>query len=239
MSNVDVASSYLDALVGRDASAVRLTPGVRRINNGRVSVSGMNELRESIRHEPRLTMGSERRWVVGDGEVAVFYELSAHIGDGAPVAACIGERFVFSGDAISEIEAVHTTVPTDSPGWAGGVARAEPEAGVEAAVRSYLGALVSHEAAAVMLTPAVRRVENGRITAEGEIGLRTSLESEIMESVQAISDEHWMVAGDSAVVFYSLRAATPGGDMTVRIAERFRCERGALTEIEAVFAPSE
>ena len=238
MSPIEVATAYLDALVQRDPSAVLLTADVRRTVNGRASAAGEDALREAIRHEPPLTIGPGRRWVVGSDELVAFYELSVDMGEGAPISVTVGERFKLRDGLICEIEAVHTTTPGLSMGWLDGVAEGAADEGVVPAVRSYLDALVSHEAGAVPLSNDVRRVENGNATGECSSDIRTSLESDIMQMVQGISDERWVIAGDSAAVFYNLSAGSPGDVMTVMIAERFRTDRGALTEIEAVFATS-
>ena len=108
------------------------------------------------------------------------------------------------------------------------------------AARRYVAALVSHDATDVPAAADVWRVENGQVTADGGEELRRSLESEIMHTVQAITDERWFVDGPDAAVFYDLRARVgdgPDDEMMVRIAERFRVVGGEIVEIEAVFAP--
>ncbi|MDG2027288.1 MAG: nuclear transport factor 2 family protein [Acidimicrobiales bacterium] len=236
MNPIEVATAYLDALVRRDPSGVPLTADVRRVVNGQASAAGDDALRESIRHEPPFTIAPDRRWIVGSDELVAFYDLSAEVGDGAPIPVTVGERFEFRDGLISEIEAVHITTPGPPLGWLDGVAEGAADEGVVPAVRAYLDALVSHEAGAVLLADDVRRVENGNLTGEGSDDLRTSLESEIMQMVQGISDERWVIAGDSAAVFYNLSAGSPGDVMPVLIAERFRTNGGVLTEIEAIFA---
>jgi len=235
MNLIEAVDAYLGALVRRDPGSVPLAADVRRVVNGRAGDPGEDALREAIRHEPPLSIAPERRWVIGDDEVIVFYELSAEVGDGAPIPVTIGERFAFRDGLISEIEAVHAASET-SPGWSDSVAEGATDEGVVPAVRSYLDALVSHEAGAVPLADHVRRVENGNLTGDGRAALRTSLESEIMQMVQGISDERWLVAGDSAAVIYNLAAGSPDQTMAVTVIERFRTERGVLSEIEAVFA---
>ena len=74
-------------------------------------------------------------------------------------------------------------------------------------------------------------------TADGADALRKSLESEIMHTIQGIDEASWFAAGDSAAVFYTLRARVGEQDRFMRIAERFRVVAGRLVEIEAVFAP--
>lgn len=238
MDPTELADAYLAALVSRDPAGVPFTEDVCRINNGRSSAVGADDLREAIRREPPLTIGAGRRWVVAKDEVVVFFDLSAEVGNGAPIPACIGERFMIRDGSIAEIEAVHTVAPGSPTGWLDTRAENDPEPGVEAAVRSYLDALISHAAGDVRLTPDARRVENGKRTGDSDVELRASLESEIMHSVLGISDERWLLAGDSATVFYSLMAGSPSGEMMLRVAERFRVRDGALTEIEAVFAPT-
>lgn len=234
MRPVDTAARYVDALMSRDPSDVPLAADARRINNGTVTANGADELRDVIRREPRLTTGA-LRWLSTDDEVAVFYDLRADIGGPEPVCAAVGERFVVRDGCIHEIEVVHTAVPCDGATW-GGSETNGPPADVATPTRAYLAALVSHRSEEVPLAAGVRRVENGRQTGNGAEHLRSSLESEIMHTVQGISNERWLTAGDGAVVFYDLHARAGEADMVVRIAERFRVRDGALTEIEAVFA---
>jgi len=236
MRQIDIASSYLDALASRDPNLVPFTSDARRVNNGRPSATGADALREGIRNEPPLDFGAGRRWVVNGDEVAVFYELAADMGKGAPIPVGIGERFLLRDGAICEIEAVHATGPGLPTDWLDSTATSDGDPGVEAAARAYLDALVSHDAAGLPLADDVRRMENGQMTGSGPVDLRASLESDVMLSVQATSDEHWLLAGDSAVVFYSLLAKFGDDTMLVRIAERFRVRAGEITEIEAIFA---
>ena len=57
------------------------------------------------------------------------------------------------------------------------------------------------------------------------------------DTIQGIDEASWFAAGDSAAVFYTLRARVGEQDRFMRIAERFRVVAGRLVEIEAVFAP--
>jgi hypothetical protein len=89
----------------------------------------------------------------------------------------------------------------------------------------------------VPLADRVWRIENGKPTGDGADLLRKSLESDVMQAVQAISDELWFAGEDGAAVFYTLLARAGDRDLPMRIAERFRVVDGHLVEIEAVFAP--
>ena len=80
-SVIDVASTYLDALVSQEADRALLAPDVRRLHNGEVMVQGADAIREILRREPLAWMG-DRRWVV-DGEHAIaFYDLDADMARG-------------------------------------------------------------------------------------------------------------------------------------------------------------
>lgn len=239
MSAIDAASRYLDALVSRDSTGVALADDVQRISNGKVAVEGADRLRAAIDREPPLTMGP-KRWVA-DTDAAVFYRLEADIGD-EPISVCVGERFVVENGRIHEIEVVYNPAGGDGA-WPAGEVTGDADDVIDAATdavidaaQAYLASLVSHDASAVRATADLRRVENGKVTAEGAADLRASLESEIMHTVQTVAGERWLVAGDSAVVFYDLRAEGRDEAMMVRIAERFRVVGGELSEIEAVFA---
>ena len=236
MSAIDIATSYLEALVRRDAADLPLTADARRIVNGRESAAGADELRAAIAREPPLTIAAPRRSIETDDEVVVFYDLAADMGRGAPIPVTVGERFTIRDDRIHEIVAVHATTPGVPTDWGDSAATGAADEAVVAAARSYLDALVSHRAGAVVLADDVRRIENGARTGRGASDLRESLESDVMQMVQGITDEHWVAAGDSAAVFYTLAAGSPADASPVLIAERFRTDRGALSEIEAVFA---
>ncbi len=241
MSIVAIATRYLDALMSHDADTVPLADGVRRINNGKVMAEGADELRALIRREPALTTHGFR-WLVDGDHAITFYDLDAEMGGDAPIPAYIGERFAVRDGLIEEIEVVFTARPAEPrparperhPGASG--------AGAEtlAAAQRYVAALVSHDATDVPAAADVWRVENGQITADGGDDLRRSLESEVMHTVRAITDERWFVDGPEAAVFYDLQARIgdgPADEMTVRVAERFRVIDGEIVEIEAVFAP--
>ena len=116
---IDVATTYLDALVSHAADTARLAPNARRINNGKVTVEGVEALRAIIRREPVAKMDSFR-WIVDGDQAIVFYELDADMqrgktGEFGPpedrIPATIGERFQIRDDRIEEIEVVYTAHP--------------------------------------------------------------------------------------------------------------------------------
>jgi hypothetical protein len=249
MKVIEVATSYLDALLSHDADSVLLAPDARRINNGKLAVEGADALRAIIRREP-VAATSAFRWLVDGDQAIAFYDLEADLArvedkpTGPPetwIPAYIGERFQVRENRIQEIEVVYTTGPgaprPERPQRypAGSDAREE----VLAAAKAYVGALVSHDGVAVPLADEVWRIENGKVTADGADALRKSLESEIMHTIEGIDEASWFAAKDSAAVFYTLHARVGERDMFMRIAERFRVVDGRLVEIEAVFAPKE
>ncbi len=235
MNAMQAGSRYLDALVRSDASELVLAPDVTRTINGAASTRGDDELRDGISREPELSMG-DLRWVDAGDEAAVFYRLEATIGE-ETYPTCVGERFIVRDGALCEIEVVYAMTDVESVPFGAGVASGEVGESVVDAARSYVAALVSHDASAVPIGPEAKRIENGQATGEGAEGLAAALESEIMETVESIDNEHWFTAGDNAVVFYDLHASVGDDTMLVRIAERFRVGDGGLSEVEAVFAP--
>ena len=243
MSVIDTATRYLDALVSHDADSVPLSPSARRIDNGETVVEGADALRAIIRREPAAAIDS-LRWLVDGDQAIVFYDLDADMAEDRPgpqdewISAYIGERFLVRDERIEEIEVVYTAGPRPRPPrphrYPAGTG---PRDEVVDAAKQYISSLLSHDGSAVPLADEVWRIENGRLTADGADALRVSLASEIMHTVQEISDEQWYAGADSAAVFYTLRARVGDNDMFVRIAERFRVVDGLVVEIEAVFAP--
>jgi hypothetical protein len=107
--------------------------------------------------------------------------------------------------------------------------------------RSYLAALVSHDAESARLAPEVRRIDCGRVAADGAEALRRILRR---EPVAATSGERWLVDGEQGVLFYDLEhdpARTGGGHgpretwMPVYVGERFHVRDGSIREIEVVY----
>lgn len=107
--------------------------------------------------------------------------------------------------------------------------------------RSYLRALVSHDAESARLAPGVRRIDNGKPTASGAEALRAILRR---EPVASTSRERWLVEGEQGVVFYDLehdpaRAKGESGPadtwMPAYVGERFHVKGGEIQEIEVVW----
>lgn len=123
-----------------------------------------------------------------------------------------------------------------------------------AAAKAYLDSIVTHDASKVPAHPAIRRTEQGRVTAEGEQKLRDS------QKLQPDMDGHrntrfFVDEKTHNVIAYTLlrvtggqadpnrktfftgrpEASQPRPPSTVHLAERFKVEKGVITEIEALF----
>jgi hypothetical protein len=248
MDVVEVARTYLDALVSHDAESVLLAEGARRIDNGKVTVQGADALRAIIRREPAARTDGFR-WIVDGDQAIAFYDLDADLsrGEGEVVGppdswipAYIGERFRVQDGRITEIEVVYTARPghprPERPARHRG--GDEPRGDVLAAAQAYVASLVTHDPTAVPLHDDVWRIENGAPSGDGADALRAALASDVMGTIQGIGDETWFAGGDGAAVFYTLTArVSDTAEMQVRIAERFRVFDGRLASNEAVFAP--
>ena len=118
MTVIDVATRYLDALVSHDADSVPLAPNARRIDNGKVVVTGADALREIIRREPAAST-SAFRWLTHGDAAVVFYDLDADMGGDDLIPAYIGERFTVR-DGLAQLEGVDRliseSVPFPKPG---------------------------------------------------------------------------------------------------------------------------
>lgn len=117
------------------------------------------------------------------------------------------------------------------------------------AAKSYLDALVAHEASEVPFAETARRTEQGTVTAVGEQALRdsTKLQPDMTEhaNTRYFVDEQT----NNVVVYTLLRIPGTKDDpnrktysdgrkpspSTVHLAERFKVEKGLITEIEAIF----
>ena len=111
-----------------------------------------------------------------------------------------------------------------------------------AVARTYLDALVSHDADAVLLADHARRIDNGRVTVEGADALRAIIRREPAARTDTF---RWVVDGDQAVTFYDLDADMTRGDgdalgppeqwIPAYIGERFQVRDGQIEEIEVVY----
>jgi limonene-1,2-epoxide hydrolase len=106
--------------------------------------------------------------------------------------------------------------------------------------RSYLAALVHHDADRARLAKDAHRTNNGKLAVEGADAIRAILRR---EPVAETSTERWIVDGEQALVFYDLAydagaaEAKPGPRekwMPVYVGERFAIRGGEITEIEVV-----
>ena len=143
--------------------------------------------------------------------------------------------------AASTAEAAATAAAAEADGTAepAGPCAAATTACIQWTAMQYLGALLSHDGTNVPLAAHAYRLENGHDTGRG-YGIRDALALPIMHVIAKLDAMRWWFEGDQAVVFYTL-AASGGGPVqatqAVPIAERFRVQRGLITEIEAVFSP--
>jgi hypothetical protein len=120
------------------------------------------------------------------------------------------------------------------------VARTE----IIAAAKSYLDALVRHDAASARLADDVVRVANGRDELVGADALRSIIQR---EPVGAIGPLDWVVDGSTATVLYDLDAdmtratqsetfARADAWIPAYIAERFTVVDGLITRIDLLYA---
>jgi hypothetical protein len=238
MDPVDVATTYLDALVSRDADQARLAPGIRRINNGEPGAEGADAIREIIRNEPPTVMG-DRRWVVEGEHAIAFYDLEATVrGESWP--AYIAEHFVVRDDLVHELDIVFAADASKRP-------RPEhprrypdgndPRDVVLEISRAYIDALTSHDASRVPLADDAYRIENGEFVGTTGAEIRAALEAQGMSVVNRIEDVRWFATTGSAAAFYRLFVDI-GDDLQAVccIGERFRVYREQLAEVEVVIS---
>ena len=117
------------------------------------------------------------------------------------------------------------------------------------AATAYLDSIVNHDASAVPFAPDVKRTEQGRITAMGESAIR---ESQKLQPDMAghVNTRFFVEESSHNVIAFTLlrvtgRKADPNrrtfsneaerDPFTVHLAERFKVEKGLITEIEAIF----
>jgi hypothetical protein len=108
-----------------------------------------------------------------------------------------------------------------------------------ATARTYLDALVSHQAAHVRLAPDVVRYENGVESMRGAAAMRRNLETfPLYKAIASLHDVSWIVDGNNAVAFYLLDVnAVPGVSLhaaTAHVSEWFHVQRGLITRIDVV-----
>ena len=102
-ATIDVASTYLDALVSHDASKILLAPNAWRTEEGRNSGLGADDIRARTESDVMkgITDIRDVRWFV-DGENAIAFYLL----DASGATAHIVERFRVVDGLIHEIEAI-------------------------------------------------------------------------------------------------------------------------------------
>lgn len=115
--------------------------------------------------------------------------------------------------------------------------------------KTYLDALVAHDASKVPFAPDVRRTEQGRVTGVGEDELRAS--TKLQPDMTEHDNTRFFVDKETGnVIAYTLlripgtkadpnrKTYSDGLEVktsTVHLAERFKIENGLITEIEALF----
>ncbi|GAB2573286.1 hypothetical protein ISP15_04365 [Dyella jejuensis] len=110
---------------------------------------------------------------------------------------------------------------------------------VIAAATTYLNALVSHNAAQVLLAAGATRTENGVDTGDSGAQIANDLQTNPQFLlISGIRDVRWFVDGDNAMALYLIDTAVPLTGVhvaTVHIAERFQVDNGLITQIEAFY----
>ncbi len=118
------------------------------------------------------------------------------------------------------------------------------------AATAYLDSIVNHDASTVPFAPDVKRTEQGRITAMGETAIR---ESQKLQPDMAghVNTRFFVEESSHNVIAFTLLRVTGGkadpnrrtfsneaqrDPFTVHLAERFKVEKGLITEIEAIFS---
>ena len=247
LSAVDVAGTYLDALVTQEADRALLAPDVRRLHNGKVMVEGADAIRDILRREP-LAGAGDRRWVVDGEHVIVFYDVDADVARatgaaGAPdtwIPTYIAERFLVRDGLVHEIDPIFCADMAKNPHPERPVRYPEGDDARDVVIgiaQSYLDSLLSHDASAVPLADQAYRIENGVYMGSTGAEIRAALEHSSMSFLNRIEDVRWYAAPGSAVAFYTLYVdAGDAGEALCRIGERFRVFDGELVEIEVVYS---
>jgi len=121
-----------------------------------------------------------------------------------------------------------------------------------AAASAYLDSIVAHDASKVPFAADVRRTEQGRVTAQGEQQIRAL--QKLQPDMAGRANTRFFVDRQShnVVAFTLLKVTGAKADptrktftdgappeqakpSTVHLAERFKVEKGLITEIEAIF----
>ncbi len=247
LSVVDVASTYLDALVSQEAERALLAPDVRRLHNGQVMVEGAAAIRDVLRREPLAGMG-DRRWVVEGEHAVVFYDLDADMaratGPAGPpdtwIPTYIAERFLVRDGLVHEIDPIFFADMAKNPHPERPVRYPDGDDARDTVLRvaqSYLDSLLSHDASGVALADNAYRIENGVYMGSTGAEIRAALEHSSMNFLNRIEDLRWYAGPGSAVAFYTLYVdAGDAGEAVCKIGERFRLYAGELVEIEVVYS---
>ncbi len=115
-SVIEAAEKYLfHGLVEHDGSKVPLADDVVRIEQGRNTGQGRDELIQALAHDVMNVITGIRnvRWFVEDDQAVVFYDLDVTTSD-RPVL--IAERFRVVDGLITEIEAIFHMQPATDGG---------------------------------------------------------------------------------------------------------------------------
>ena len=247
LSVVDVASTYLDALMSQDAESALLAPDVRRLHDGQVMVKGAAAIRDILRREPLARMG-DRRWVVDGEHAVVFYDLDADPARATDTAGppdtwiptYIAERFLVREGLVHEIDPIFFADMAKNPHPERPVRYPDGDDAGDTVLRvaqSYLDSLLSHDASGVALADNAYRIENGAYMGNTGTEIRAALEHSSMNFLNRIEDVRWYAAPGSAVAFYTLYVdAGDAGEAVCKIGERFRLFDGELVEIEVVYS---
>ncbi|MFC6010318.1 hypothetical protein [Nocardia lasii] len=110
----------------------------------------------------------------------------------------------------------------------------------QAVARTYLDALVSHDASAVPFAPHATRVEMGLQTGFSGAQLTDELNHGPLNlTIQGIRDITWVENGDAVTAYYLLDAGLLGVRLTtVSITETFVIPDGTIHTIEATITPT-
>jgi hypothetical protein len=106
---VQVAQSYIDALLSHDASGIPLADHVRRLENNKVNADGATALRQSLNKgaQYRLIRGiRDLRWFVAGNDVFAIYTVDAGLSTGTLASGRTFERFRIENGLITQIEVV-------------------------------------------------------------------------------------------------------------------------------------